>query len=120
MKLLLIEDNAALCESLRFLLELKGFDVDICHDGSGGLESILRHDYSIIILEQFLPMIKGMDLLKKLRAKRISVPALMITENEESEIELKKADPHITKHIMKPFNIDKLYEYINELLYPPE
>lgn len=117
MKLLLIEDRIALCESLSFLLKLKGFDIDICHDGSVGLERILKHDYHIIILEQYLPIVKGIDLLKKIRKMGISVPALMITENIESEI--KKSDFYITKYIMKPFDTDRLYEYINQLLYPP-
>ena len=67
MKLLLIEDDLALCRSLKPQLEKEGFSVDLCHDGEEGLFYVREQAHDLVLLDRMLPGMDGLSLLKQIR-----------------------------------------------------
>lgn len=73
LKLLLIEDDEALCELLIFQLEKENYEVDVCHDGRDGLDLFLQDAYDLVLLDRMLPTMNGLLVLKK-QEKPVSPP----------------------------------------------
>ena len=67
MHILLIEDDIHLCETLQFQLEQENYTVDVCHDGSDGLDLFLQDAYDIVLLDRMLPTMNGLLVLQKAR-----------------------------------------------------
>ena len=79
MKLLLIEDDEALCELLIFQLEKENYEVDVCHDGRDGLDLFLQDAYDLVLLDRMLPTMNGLLVLKKARKAGVTTPVILIT-----------------------------------------
>lgn len=67
MKILLVEDDLNLCESLSFQLKKENFNVDICNDGEEALYIIKEHSHDLIILDRMLPSLDGISILSTMR-----------------------------------------------------
>ena len=78
MRVLIVEDEVRLAETLRDLLELEHFTSDICHDGESGLDNALSDIYGLVILDVMLPKRDGFSLLRELRQAGRTVPVLML------------------------------------------
>ena len=79
MRILIVEDDAPLAQGLAFHLKHAGFAADVCEDGLGGLEAASQGQYELILLDRMLPGLDGVQLLRRLRGRRITTPVLMIT-----------------------------------------
>ena len=79
MKILIIEDEKLLADSLKRMLESKGFEADAVYDGESGEQYAVLNIYDLIILDIMLPKQNGYQTAKHIREKRISVPILMLT-----------------------------------------
>ena len=79
MRILLIEDDKALCRVLQPTLQAAGFASDCCHTGADGLHLLKTGYYDACILDRMLPELDGLTLLKSARADGISIPVLMLT-----------------------------------------
>ena len=79
MRILLIEDDKALCRVLQPTLQAAGFASDCCHTGADGLHLLKTGYYDACILDRMLPELDGLMLLKSARADGISIPVLMLT-----------------------------------------
>lgn len=102
-RVLLVEDELNIVESLQFLLKRAGFEVAVETDGRRGLETVLRHTPDVLILDVMLPSMDGYEVLRQMRADQRgqSVPVLMLTakgqrEDREAALEM-GADLFITK-----------------------
>ena len=71
MRVLVVEDEVRLAATLRDLLELNGYTVDVCHDGEAGLDNALSAIYDVILLDVMLPKLDGFTLLRRLRARTL-------------------------------------------------
>ena len=69
MRLLIVEDEKQMCDTVARSLYAAGYEVDTCYDGAEALECILAENYDLIVLDLNLPGMDGMDLLKELRRK---------------------------------------------------
>ena len=79
MRILLIEDDMNLCDTLSFQLTREGHEVELCHDGRDGLDLFIQDAYDLILLDRMLPTMNGLLVLKKARNAGVHTPVIMIT-----------------------------------------
>src|ERR1700761_6850423 len=79
MRILVIEDEIKIAQTIKKGLELKGYAVDMVHDGETGLSYAVDADYDLVVLDRMLPGMDGVELCKKVRAEDIHTPILMLT-----------------------------------------
>ncbi|WP_456488483.1 response regulator transcription factor [Caminibacter pacificus] len=114
MKILLIEDDEKLLESIKEGLKKFDFRVDTATDGEEGLYLASNNQYDVLIVDWMIPKISGIDLIKKLRKDNITTPALILTAkgDVEDKVEgLSVADDYLTK----PFDFDELVARLKAL-----
>lgn len=115
MRILLIEDDINLCETLRFQLEKEHHQVDICHDGRDGLDLFLQNGHELVLLDRMLPTMNGLLILKKARNSGISTPVILITALGELYDRIEGLDSGADDYIVKPFAFEELLARIRSL-----
>ena len=116
-KILIVDDDAEIIESVRYALEGEGYDVVIARDGNQGLALAERESPDLIILDMMMPKRSGFLVLEKLR--RMSdemVPVIMITGNEGSRHKAYAELLGVSDYIRKPFQMDKLLRAVDTRL----
>ncbi len=103
MRLLIIEDHTTLRESLAQYFKEDSFIVDSTGTGDEGLWYATEHPYDVILLDLMLPNIDGMEILRKLRAKQISVFILVISARDGLEDRLDALNAGADDYLVKPF-----------------
>ena len=116
MKILIIEDEVLLADSLKTMLESKGFEVETIYDGKEGEEYALLGIYDLLILDVMLPSINGYKLAQNVRSKRISTPILMLTAKSALEDRIEGLNAGADYYLTKPFDQRELLACINALL----
>ena len=79
MKILLIEDDRELADSMRFQLEKEGYETDICDDGEEGLYYMKERSHDLVILDRMLLSMDGITVLQEARKNHVSTPVIMLT-----------------------------------------
>jgi DNA-binding response OmpR family regulator len=115
-RILLVEDNRRLSESLCRTLEEDGYAVDAAYDGLDGEEMGLISSYDIIILDIMLPGKNGLEVCRELRDRRIITPILMLTARDTLEDRVKGLDTGADDYLVKPFEVEELRARIRALL----
>ena len=116
-RILLVDDDAEIIESLRFTLEAKGYEVLIARDGNQGLALAERKDPDLVILDMMMPKRSGFLVLEKLRRTRpVPMRVIMITANEGSRHKAYAEMLGVDDYIRKPFPMDRLIESVTRLL----
>ena len=116
MKILIIEDEILLADSLKTMLESKGFEVHAIYDGREGEEYALLGIYDLLILDVMLPSINGYKLAQNVRNKKISTPILMLTAKSALEDRIEGLNAGADYYLTKPFDQRELLACINALL----
>lgn len=116
MKILIIEDEVMLAESLKALLETKGFDVETVHDGESGEEYAELGIYDLLILDVMMPKMNGYDVARRVRENRCSTPILMLTAKSGIEDRIEGLNAGADYYLTKPFDTRELLACINALL----
>lgn len=116
MKILIIEDEKLLAESIRTLLEAKKFEIETVYDGITGQEYAELGIYDLLILDVMLPNLDGYQLVKNIRSKRCSTPILMLTAKSSLEDRIKGLNAGADYYLTKPFDSRELLACINALL----
>lgn len=116
MKILIIEDEVLLADSLKTMLESKGFDVEAIYDGKEGEEYALLGIYDLLILDVMLPSINGYKLAQNVRSKKICTPILMLTAKSALEDRIEGLNAGADYYLTKPFDQRELLACINALL----
>lgn len=115
MKILLIEDDKNLCDTLKFQLEKELHDVDLCHDGRDGLDLFLQDAYDLVLLDRMLPTMNGLLVLKKAREQGVSTPVILVTALGELYDRIEGLDSGADDYIVKPFAFEELMARIRSL-----
>ncbi len=115
MKILLIEDDASLCELLQFQLEQEKHQVDLCHDGMDGLDLFLQDAYDLVLLDRMLPTMNGLLVLRKAREAGLDTPVILITALGELYDRVEGLDSGADDYIVKPFAYEELSARIRSL-----
>ena len=116
MKLLLIEDDAALCEFLEQLLLADGYAVTICQQGLSGLAALESDSFDAVILDRMLPGLDGLALLRRLRQRGHTVPVLMLTALGSATDKVEGLDAGADDYLAKPFDAAELKARLRALL----
>lgn len=116
MKILIIEDEKILADSLKTLLEGKGFEVEAVYDGEIGKEYAELGIYDLLILDVMMPKMDGYEVARQVRSKRCSTPILMLTAKSEVEDRIKGLNSGADYYLTKPFYTAELLACINALL----
>jgi DNA-binding response OmpR family regulator len=115
-RILIVEDNKHLSDSLQMTLEDDGYAIDIAYDGLDGEEMALLGTYDVIILDIMLPQKDGMAVCRELRNKRINTPVLMLTARDALDDRVNGLDSGADDYLVKPFEVDELRARIRALL----
>lgn len=116
MKILIIEDEKLLADSLKALLEKKGFDVEAVYDGESGTEYAELGVYDLLILDVMMPKMDGYEVARHVRAKRCATPILMLTAKSSLEDRIQGLNAGADYYLTKPFDTRELLACINALL----
>jgi DNA-binding response OmpR family regulator len=116
-RILIVDDDAEIVESLRYALEAKKYAVLIARDGNQGLAMAEREDPDLVILDMMMPKRSGFLVLEKLRRTRaVPLKVIMITANEGSRHKAYAEMLGVDDYIRKPFAMERLVESVNRLL----
>lgn len=116
MRILIVEDEKLLADSLQAMLEKKGFEVEVAYDGESGEEYALLGVYDLLILDVMMPKMNGYELARQVRAKRLGVPILMLTARAGLEDRIEGLNAGADYYLTKPFDTRELLACINALL----
>lgn len=116
MKILIIEDEAALADSLKTLLNGKGFQVEIAYDGEMGKDFAELGIYDLLIMDVMMPGLDGYQLASQVRAKHLGTPILMLTAKSDVEDRIAGLNAGADYYLTKPFDSRELLACINALL----
>ena len=116
MKILVIEDEKLLAQSIRALLEQKGFTVETVYDGETGAEYAKLGIYDLLILDVMMPGLDGFEVARQVRAQRCATPILMLTARSGIEDRIQGLNAGADYYLTKPFDTRELLACINALL----
>ena len=116
-RILLVDDDREIVESMRLALEAGGYEVLIARDGNQGLTLAVRENPDLVILDMMMPKRSGFLVLEKLRRTRpVPIRVIMITANEGSRHKAYAEMLGVDDYIRKPFAMDRLLESVTRLL----
>ena len=116
MKILIIEDEKLLAESIKILLERKGFEVECVFDGKTGEEYAELGVYDLLILDVMMPEMDGYQVARQVRARHCATPILMLTAKSGIEDRINGLNAGADYYLTKPFDSRELLACINALL----
>lgn len=116
MKILLIEDEKLLADTLTDLLTAKGFQVEAVYDGETGAEYALLGIYDLLILDVMMPGLNGFEVARQVRANRCATPILMLTARSDVSDRIEGLNAGADYYLTKPFDTRELLACINALL----
>ena len=116
MKILIIEDEVLLADSLKELMIQKGYEADTAYDGITGAEYAELGIYDLIILDVMLPGMDGYEVAKQLRMKHLGTPILMLTARSELEDRVEGLNSGADYYLTKPFDARELLACVHALL----
>jgi DNA-binding response OmpR family regulator len=116
LRILLVEDNRRLSNSLRTSLQEDGYSVDPAYDGQEGQELAEITPYDAIILDVMLPIKDGLEVCRDLRKKHVNTPIIMLTARDSVEDRVKGLDSGAEDYLVKPFALQELLARLRALL----
>ncbi|WP_017525778.1 response regulator [Pusillimonas noertemannii] len=108
MRILLVEDDVSLGESIASWLELDGYAVDRVTRGDHAETALASHDYRCLLIDRSVPGLAGDDIVRRLRARRETVPAIMITARDAVSDRIEGLDLGADDYLVKPFDLEEL------------
>lgn len=116
MRVLIAEDDPALASFVRKGLEAEHYAVDVSHDGAQVRTLVADLDYDLVILELNLPGMDGVGILRSVRARKPSLPILVLTSRSRVEDRVACLDLGADDYMVKPFSFSELSARIRALL----
>ncbi len=116
MRILIIEDERKIAETISDKLKKEGFAVDIADNGLSGEEYAVINNYDVIILDIMLPKQDGWTTCRKIRENKITVPILMLTALDEVSDKINGLNGGADDYLSKPFHLGELVARIRSLI----
>ena len=115
MNILLVEDEKPLALALSEILRQNKYQVETVFDGLSGYEYAICGSFDLVILDIMLPKMNGLEVLKKIREKKLSIPVLLLTAKDEIEDKVSGLDCGADDYMTKPFSKSELLARIRAL-----
>ena len=116
MKILIIEDEKMLADSIKTMLEGRGFQVEAVYDGETGADYAELGVYDLLILDVMMPKMDGYQVARRVRSRRCGTPILMLTAKSSVEDRIEGLNAGADYYLTKPFDMRELLACINALL----
>lgn len=116
MRILLVDDEAELTNSLSRVLSREGYRVDVADNGKTGQELALQNDYDLFILDWMLPLRSGVEICQELRSHSILTPVLFLTAKDTIDDRVLGLDAGADDYLVKPFELRELLARVRALL----
>ena len=116
MRLLIVEDEVRLADTLRQLLNRQGYTADVYYDGVSGLDNATTGIYDLMVLDVMLPGMNGFQVVKKLREAGVATPVLMLTAKSDVSDRIHGLDCGADYYLTKPFEPEELLACVRTLL----
>jgi len=116
MRILVVEDERLLAESIGTLLRSKGFEVELAFDGESGEEYAELGIYDLLILDVMMPKMDGYEVARRVRAKRCTTPILMLTAKSAVDDRICGLNAGADYYLTKPFDTRELLACVNAML----
>ena len=116
MKILIVEDEVLLADTIKTMLEAKGFEAEAVYDGETGLAYAETGVYDLLILDVMMPKMDGFALARQARADKVATPILMLTARSELEDRVEGLNSGADYYLTKPFDSRELLACVNALL----
>ena len=115
-KILIIEDEESLRNTLKLNLELEHYSVETCNNGKDAIEFIKSVKLDLILLDIMMPTISGIDVYKEIRRKGINTPIIFLTARDSEEDKVEILDNGADDYLTKPFGVPELLARIRVAL----
>src|SRR5512132_3042650 len=117
MKILVVDDERAVRDSLRRALELEGYDVELAADGEEALERLgTNGEPDAVIFDILMQNMDGLEVCRRLRREGLRLPVLMLTARDEVENRVAGLDAGADDYVTKPFALEELLARVRALL----
>lgn len=116
MRILLVEDDAALGEGIRTALKPEGYTVDWLQDGAAALHALGCESFDLCVLDLGLPRLDGLGVLQRLRAQGNPLPVLVLTARDATSERIAGLDAGADDYLVKPFDVAELKARLRALL----
>ena len=107
-KILVADDSETIRALLQTALESAGYEVDVAQDGPSAYELGSTGDYDLIILDQLMPGLLGLDVVARWHEEGMEVPVLMLTGVDDDRTAIESFDQGVVDYVRKPFRIPEL------------
>ena len=115
MRLLIIEDEKKLCDTIAKSLHASGYETDVCYDGNEALEMVYSEEYDLIVLDLNLPGTDGMEILRQLREHNEETRVLILSAGSQIADKVRGLDAGANDYMEKPFHLQELEARIRSL-----
>ncbi len=115
-RILLVEDEPSLCDTIKLNLELEGYTVQIARDGKSALKSFKSERFNLIILDVMLPEMDGFTVCEAIRLENPEIPVLFLTAKNSSSDRVYGLKIGADDYLTKPFNLEELLLRVQNLL----
>ncbi|MDB7816564.1 response regulator transcription factor [Intestinimonas butyriciproducens] len=119
MRILMVEDDQALCAAVDIHLRQQGYTVDYAHTGEDGLHFALQNAYDLILMDRMLPELDGLEAVRTLRSRGFSTSVLMLTALDGVPDRVDGLDAGADDYLAKPFAAEELLARIRALSRRP-
>src|ERR1041385_5049624 len=116
MRVLVIEDEVALRDSLKDKLAEAGFTVDVASDGEEGLFAALEFPLDVAIVDLGLPKVSGLEVIRRVREQRKSYPILILTARDRWQDKVEGLEAGADDYVAKPFHFEEIHARVLALL----
>lgn len=120
MRILVVEDEHKIANSIRRGLEQESYAVDVAYDGQEGFDLASSEDYDLIILDRLLPKMEGVEVAKGLRKDGIHTPILILTAKGQISDRVEGLDAGADDYLTKPFAFEELLARVRALIRRPK
>lgn len=119
MRILIVEDEHKIANSLKQGLTQEGFVVDVCYDGEIGLDLATEEEFDLVILDRMLPGVDGIEIIKKMREKKVHTPVLFLTAKGQVSDKVEGLNAGADDYLVKPFAFTELLARVRALIRRP-
>src|SRR5215212_7397723 len=110
-RILLVEDEPSLAETVRYALDREGFDVEVATDGQSALDRFAAAAPDLIVLDLMLPVVSGLDVCRRIRATS-TVPIVIVTAKDSEADKVTGLELGADDYVTKPFSVLELVSHV--------